>query len=132
MTEAKANPWPDQVKKVVADRAYSLNYQDGVQCRFMPEGAAEGRHALEIHLEMTHSGHPFDLTWFVRYADDPSEGIEFELVAPPHEGGTLWKEQFFQLEPLRDAAQVLPVFMRGYFVGREAADRAAELEAKPD
>ena len=112
--------WAEQVKQVIATRAYSLNYDEGIQCRFMPVKSEGGSHTIEVQLEMTHSGHPFDLSWFVKYADDPSAGIRFELVAPPAEGGLLWQDGYDSLDRLRADAQVLPVFIRGYFVGRRS------------
>ena len=112
--------WAEQVKQVIATRAYSLNYDEGMQCRFMPVKSEAGSHTIEVQLEMTHSGQPFDLTWFVRYADDPSAGIQFELAAPPTEGGVLWTDRYDSLDRLRADAQVLPVFIRGYFVGRKS------------
>jgi hypothetical protein len=72
-------------------------------------------------METTHLGHPFDLQWFVKYADDPGAGIRFELVAPRAEGGVLWNDQYDSLDRLRVDAEVLPAFIRGYFVGRNAA-----------
>ncbi|MSR35715.1 MAG: hypothetical protein EXR95_03580 [Gemmatimonadetes bacterium] len=113
--------WPEQVKKVVSDRAYSLNYDDGVQCRFLPVKSEEGSHTIEILMETTHSGDPYDLQWFVKYADDPAAPIRFQLVAPETEGGVLWSDEYQSLDRLREAAQVLPVFIRGYFVGRRSA-----------
>ena len=58
---------------------------------------------------MTHSGHEFDLTWFVRWTDAEIDGISFELVAPPTEGATIWSEQFGSLPMFRAASDVLPV-----------------------
>jgi hypothetical protein len=113
--------WAEQVKKVVADRAYSLNYDVGMQCRFMPVKSEQGSHTVEILMETTHLGHPFDLSWFVRFADDPLAGIQLELVAPPNEGGVLWQDRYDSLDRLRADAEALPVFIRGYFVGRRAA-----------
>ena len=121
---SEPSSWAEQVKAIIADRAYSLNYDEGMQCRFMPVKSEEGRHTIEIHLEMTHSGHPYDLTWFVRYADLPGT-IESELVAPPAEGGRLWRELITDLDRLKRDAQVLPVFVRGYFVGRASVQAAA-------
>jgi hypothetical protein len=119
MSEATSS-WADQVKKVISDRAYSLNYDVGMQCRFMPVKSEQGAHTIEILMETTHLGHPFDLQWFVRYADDPSAGIQFELYAPAAEGGLLWREDHQSLDRLRADAEALPVFIRGYFVGRNA------------
>lgn len=121
--------WAEQVKQVIADRAYSLNYDEGMQCRFMPMKSEAGSHTIEVLMEMTHSGHPFDLSWLVRFGDDPSSGIRFELAAPPTEGGTLWKDQYDSLDKLRADAQVVPVFIRGYFVGRKAVTNATGAEA---
>jgi hypothetical protein len=112
--------WADEVKETVARRAYTLNYEDGVQCRVLPFRKDEGWHISEICLEMTHAGHPFDLTWFVRWTDDPADAIHFDLVAPPAEGGTLWSEGFVGVPRFAAAAEVIPVFIRGYFVGRES------------
>ena len=116
--------WAEQVKKVVAERAYTLNYEDGIQCRFLPLKSEQGAHTIEVLLETTHMGHPFDLSWFVKCADDAAAGIRFELVAPAGEGGMLWQDQYETLDRLRQDAQVLPVFIRGYFVGRSAAAAA--------
>ena len=112
--------WADQVKKVVSDKAYALNYDVGFQCRFMPIKSEQGRHTIELLMETTHLGHPFDLQWFVRYSDDPGVLIESELVAPGNEGGVLLSEQYESLERLRAAADDMPVFIRGYFVGRSS------------
>jgi hypothetical protein len=116
-------PWSDEVKEAVAKRAFSLNYEDGVQTRVLPLQSAEGRHNWELRLEMTHSGHEFDLTWRVGWTDVEDDGIWFELEAPPNEGATLWREQFTSIAMFRAAADVLPVFIRGYFVGRESVSR---------
>jgi hypothetical protein len=116
-------PWSDEVKESVAKRAFSLNYEDGVQTRVLPPESAEGRHSWELKLEMTHSGHEFDLTWWVRWTDSEADGIAFELVAPPTEGATLWQEKFTSIPMFRAASDVLPVFIRGYFVGRESVSR---------
>ena len=123
--------WAEQVKKVIADRAYSLNYDDGIQCRFMPVKSESGSHTIEVLMETTHMGHPFDLQWFVKYGDDPSAGIRFELVAPASEGGLLWRDQYDSLDRLRKDALVLPVFIRGYFVGRSFVPAAAPAAGQP-
>jgi hypothetical protein len=125
MSEDTTPSWAEQVKKVVSDRAFSLNYEVGMQCRFMPIKSDQGSHTIEILMETTHLGHPFDLQWFVRHGEDPAEGIGFELVAPPAEGGTLWSDRYDSLERLRTDAEILPAFIRGYFVGRSAALSAA-------
>ena len=117
MSEATTS-WTEQVKRVVSERAYSLNYDVGMQCRFMPVKSEQGSHTIEILMETTHLGHPFDLQWFVKFADDPSGGIVFEIVVPPAEGGLLWHDQYDSLDRLRADARDLPVFIRGYFVGR--------------
>ena len=130
MSDGNPTPtWAEQVKKVIADRAYSLNYDEGMQCRFMPVKSEAGSHTIEVQMEMTHSGHPFDLTWRTTHTDDPSGQIVFELIAPPGEGGTLWKDQYDSLERLRADAQVLPVFIRGYFVGRRSVAAATPAPA---
>jgi hypothetical protein len=121
MSETAESSWLEDVKQVIAGRAYVLNYDDGMQCRFMPVKTEEGRHTIEVLMEMTHSGHPFDLRWFVRCGDDSFTPIEFEIVAPEGEGGVLWHTEHRSLDQLRHDAQVLPVFIRGYFVGRSAA-----------
>ena len=120
MSEA-INAWVDEVKEAVAQRAYTLNYEDGVQCRVLTPHSEEGRHTWQIALEMTHSGHAFDLTWSVRWTDSESDGIRFQLIAPETEGGILWDEIFVGVARFSAASDVLPVFIRGYFVGREAA-----------
>ena len=122
MSDAKLT-WADDVKETVAQRAYTLNYEDGVQTRVLPLQSAEGRHTWELKLEMTHSGHEFDLTWLVRWTDAEIDGIWFDLVAPPNEGATIWSEQFVSIPMFRAASEALPVFMRGFFVGRESVRR---------
>jgi hypothetical protein len=112
--------WGDEVKEAVAKRAYSLNYEDGVQTRVLTPESAEGRHSWELKLEMTHAGHEFDLTWIIHWTDAEADGIQFELVAPTTEGGTIWSEHFTSLPVFRAASDVLPVFIRGFFVGRES------------
>jgi hypothetical protein len=129
MSEATSS-WAEQVKKVVSDRAFSLNYEVGMQCRFLPVKSEQGSHTIEILMETTHLGHPFDLHWFVKYADDPGAGVRFELVAPPAEGGMLWHEQHDSIDRLRADAEILPAFIRGYFVGRSAAQSAAASPQK--
>ena len=120
MSEAK-NAWVDDVKESVARRAYTLNYEDGVQCRVLTPRSEEERHTWEVALEMTHSAHPFDLTWSVHWTDSESDGIRLQLIAPEAEGGILWDEVFVGIARFSAASDVLPVFIRGYFVGREAA-----------
>ena len=122
MSEAEVmSAWAAEVKETVAQRAYTLNYEDGVQCRVLPLKSEEGHHSWEISLETTHSGQPFDLTWLVRWTDSQAGGIELKLIAPDAEGGTLWHEAFVSVPHFSAAADVIPVFIRGYFVGREAA-----------
>ena len=65
---------------------------------------------------------PYDSRGF-RFLGSPIDGIQFELVAPPTEGGTIWSEHFTSLPMFRAASDVLPVFMRGFFVGRESVGR---------
>ena len=130
MSEAEAtNPWVEEVKQEVARQAYSLNYDDGIQCRVLPLRKEGDWHVWEIKLETTHSGYPFDLDWFVRWTDQPSDGVDFELVGTAVQGGTLWHERFVGSQRFAMAAQVLPVFLRGYFVGRESASAQAAAEA---
>lgn len=125
MSEA-TNPWVEEVKQAFTSQAYSLNYEHGVQCQVLPL-RQEGEWSIwEINLETTHSGYPFDLTWFVRWTDRPSDGIDFELVGTAAEGGTLWHERFVSTARFSTAAQVLPVFLRGYFVGRKSVTEPAE------
>jgi len=119
MSDAKFT-WAEEVKEAIAKRAYTLNYEDGVQTRVLPPESAEGRHSWELKLEMTHSGHEFDLTWIIRWTEDEGEGIQFELLAPPTDGGRIWSEHFTSLPIFRSASDTLPVFIRGFFVGRES------------
>jgi hypothetical protein len=131
MSEPNAtNPWPDEIKVALEDRAYSLNYVEGVQCRFRPLPDEGETHAIEIFLETTHMGHPFDLTWITRYTNDPATGIDFEISAPENEGGLVWKAYHTTVLALRQDAQAIPVFIRGFFTGRALGLRAAEA-AKP-
>lgn len=120
MSEAATNPWIEEVKQAVTRQAYSLNYDDGVQCRVLPLRQEGEWHVWEISLETTHSGYPFDLTWLVRWTELPSDGIDFELIGTAAEGGSLWHERFISTARFEAAAQVMPVFLRGYFVGRES------------
>jgi len=129
MTDSAAPAWADQVKKIISDRAFTLNYEVGMQCRFMPMKSEQGAHTIEILMETTHLGHPFDLQWFVRYGDDPSAGIRFELVAPADKGGLLWQDDFDALDRLRTDAEALPVFIKGYFVGRNSVAAAPVEQA---
>jgi hypothetical protein len=122
MSDAQVT-WSDQVKESVGKRAFSLNYEDGVQTRVLPLVSAEGRHSWELKLEMTHSGHEFDLTWRVGWSEIEAEGIWFELEAPPTEGAMLWREQFTSISRFKAASDVISVFIRGYFVGRESVSR---------
>ena len=124
----QTSAWLEQIKKVIADRAYTLNYDDGVQSRFMPPKSENGQHTIEVLLETTHMGHPFDLTWFVKCGDDASTPIKFEIVSP--EGGTVWSETTKNVDKLRWDAWVIPVFIRGYFAGRETALKAAAEKAE--
>ena len=126
MTEPNPpSAWAEQVKKIVSDRAYTLNYDVGMQCRFMPVKSEQDAHTIEILMETTHLGHPFDLQWFVKYTNDEDDGIRFEVVAPPGEGGTLWDEHLGSLDRLRAEGLALPAFIRGYFVGRNAMSARA-------
>lgn len=120
--------WPEQVEKIVADRAYTLNYEDGLQCRFAPIRSEGGVHTVEIFLETSHSGDPFDLLWFVKCGDDASVPIRFEVVAPDAEGAVLWRDDFATLDRLRRNAEALPIFIRGYFAGRKAGLAAASAK----
>ena len=83
---------------------------------------------------MTHSGQAFDLTWLVKFTDSPDTGIYFELFAPPVGGGNLWTEHYGTVAKLRQDAEALPVFIRGYFVGRNsvAVGEIAEANTTPD
>ena len=129
MTDSAAPAWADQVKKIISDRAFTLNYEVGMQCRFMPMKSEQGAHTIEILMETTHLGHSFDLQWFVKYTDEPAGGIRFELVAPADKGGLLWREEHDSLERLRADAEALPTFIRGYFVGRNSVATASVAQA---
>lgn len=120
------NAWTDEIKLALEDRAYSLNYNEGVQCRFRFLPTEDPNRTIEIFLETTHSGHPFDLTWLIRYTDNPAAGIDFELIAPPQEGGMLWKAHHDTVLAMRHDAHAIPVFIRGFFVGRAVAVRATD------
>ena len=128
------NAWTEEVTKAVADRAYSLNYEEGMSCRFRPIPSEDGTRSIEIFLEMTHSGQAFDLTWLIKFTDNPDTGIDFELFAPPVGGGTLWAEHCSTVAKLKEDAQAIAVFIRGYFVGRNsvAVGALAEAETTPD
>lgn len=126
MTEPQANPWSDQIKVALEDRAYSLNYAEGVQCRFRELPVENGLKTIEIFLETTHMGYPFDLTWLTRYTDDPTRGIDFELSAPADEGGLLWQAQHDSVQKFREDAHAIPIFIRGFFVGRATAPKPAQ------
>ena len=128
------NAWTEDVTKVVAARAYSLNYEEGMSCRFRPIPSEDGSRTIEVLLEMTHSGQAFDLTWLVKFTDSPDTGIQFELFAPPVGGGNLWTEHRGTVAELREDAQALPVFIRGYFIGRNSvtAGEMAEASTPPD
>ncbi len=120
------NPWVDQVKTALGDRAYSLNYSEGMQCRYRELPLDGATRTIEIFLETTHAGHPFDLTWLTRCTDDPASGIDFDLSAPANEGGVLWQAHHDTLLGFRGDAHAIPVFIRGYFLGRAVAARIAE------
>ena len=128
------NAWTEDVTKAVADRAYTLNYEEGMSCRFRPIPSEDGSRTIEVLLEMTHSGQAFDLTWLVKFTASPDAGIDFELFAPPVGGGNLWTEHYDTVAKLREDAEALPVFIRGYFVGRNsvAIGEAAEASTPPD
>ena len=128
------NAWTEDVTKAVADRAYTLNYEEGMSCRFRPIPSEDGFRTIEVLLEMTHSGQAFDLTWLVKFTDSPDAGIDCELFAPPVGGGNLWTEHYDTVAKLREDAEALPVFIRGYFVGRNsvAIGEAAEASTPPD
>jgi hypothetical protein len=124
----QTSAWVEQIKKIIADRAYTLNYDDGVQSRFMPARTEGGQHVIEVLLETTHMGHPFDLKWLVTCGDDASAPIRFEIVSP--EGGVVWRETHRSVDKLRWDAQVIPTFIRGFFAGRASvADKPAEAPA---
>ena len=128
------NAWTEDVTKVVADRAYTLNYEEGMSCRFRPIPSEDRSRTIEILLEMTHSGQAFDLTWLVKFSDDPATGIDFELFAPPIGGGNLWVEHHDAVSTFKEDAQAISVFIRGYFVGRNSVptEEIAEENPTPD
>lgn len=126
---SEPNAWIDQVTVALEDRAYSLNYNEGVQCRYRKLPMEGAIHTIEIFLETTHAGHPFDLTWLTRFSEDPGAGIDFDLSAPANEGGLLWRAHHDTVEAFRLDAHAMPVFVRGFFIGRAVAARVAE-EAK--
>ena len=128
MTEGKT--WKDEVEKVVVDRAYALNYEEGVQCRFMPTKSQDGAHTMELLFDMTHSGHPFDLSWMVRFTDTPGDEIRTELIAPENEGGTLTRHRHDSTARLEAEGRGLAPFIRGYFVGRSSVSPAAVTESE--
>lgn len=127
MTEPKnePNPWVLSVQKAVGDRAYTMVYDIGFQCQVLPLRSDEGAHTMEIRIDMTHSGFPFDLTWRVSFTDRTADGIVHELLAPEHAGGSLWKQGYASVEELAPELAGLPFFIRGYFVGRETAAASA-------
>jgi hypothetical protein len=126
---SEENAWIEQVKVALEDRAYSLNYNEGMQCRFRQLPLEGATRTIEILLETTHAGHPFDLIWLTRFTDDPAAGIAFDLSAPPNEGGVLWQAHHDTVLKFREDAHAIPVFVRGFFLGRAVAARIAE-EAK--
>lgn len=119
------NAWTEEVKTAIADRAYTLNYDEGMSCRFRPLPSEDRSRTIEVYLETTHLGQPFDLTWLVRFTDSPETGIDFDLVAPADAGGSLWKNHYDTVAKLKDDAYVLPFFIRGYFVGRDSVATGA-------
>lgn len=131
---SEGNAWTEDVTKVVADCAYTLNYEVGMSCRFRQLPSEDGSRTIEVFLEMTHSGQEFDLTWLVKFTDSPDAGIHFELFAPPIGGGNLWVEHRGTVADLRADTRALPVFIRGYFIGRNsvATGEMAEASTPPD
>lgn len=133
---SEGNSWQDEVRQAVADRAYALNYEEGIQCRVMPSTPPEGEEGeegqeqqgprtMEVYLDLPHGGHPFGLTWMVTYTDRSVDGIAMELVAPTEEGGSLWQTHYATIDRFRTAAHGLPLFINGFFAGRDSVQTEA-------
>jgi nitroreductase len=110
--------WKTQLEEVIAKQALAMNYEYGITCRVTPTDSRDGKHTLALALDLTHSGHEFDLEWSVTFGDRPEDGIRSRLVGPESHGGTLMEESHHSLDDFRKALAGLPYIVHGFFAGR--------------
>ena len=109
-----------EVEDILAKQALALNYEYGMTSRIMATESAQGSHMIQLMLDLTHSSLEFDMVFIVRFADDASKGISWELVAPDNAGGKVWTELHRGIADFRKAVSGLPFFVQGFFAGRAA------------
>ena len=114
-----------EVEELLAKQALALNYEYGMTSRIMPTESKAGSHSVQLLLDLTHSSLDFDMAFTVRFADDASGGVSWELTAPEGQGGTVWHETQRSREDFRRAVVGLPFYVQGFFAGRASRDAAA-------
>jgi hypothetical protein len=121
-SEPQSKSFKTEVEELLAKQALALNYQYGMTSRIMPTESKEGSHTVQLLLDLTHSSLDFDMAFTVRFADDPSRGVFWELVAPDAAGGKVWQETQRSADDFRRAVAGLPYFVQGFFAGRASRD----------
>jgi nitroreductase len=110
--------WKSQIEEAVAKQALAMNYEYGITCRVMPLRSENGTHTATLSLDLTHSGHDFDLEWAVSFGDRPEDGLRSRLLGPEAIGRTLSDDSHRSLDELRRALAGLPYLVQGFFTGR--------------
>jgi hypothetical protein len=121
----QAKSFKSEIEETLAKQALALNYEYGMTSRIMATESAQGTHMIQLMLDLTHSSLDFDMVFIVRFADEPSKGITWELVAPDNVGGKVWTEVHRGLEDFKRAVAGLPFYVQGFFAGRAAKDAVA-------
>jgi hypothetical protein len=127
LSMSQENTWPKDVEAIVAEQALAMNYEHGITCRVLPLREEDGKHVIELALDLTHSSHDFDLTCVVRFTDAATSGVTTELVAPDG-SGKLWEESYWNANDFKRAASGLPFFVHGFIAGRKSHEAAASSE----
>lgn len=121
----QAKGFKSEIEEILAKQALALNYEYGMTSRIMATESAEGSHMIQLMLDLTHSSLDFDMVFIVRFGDDASGGISWELVAPDHAGGKVWADVHRGVDDFRKAVTGLPYYVQGFFAGRAARDAVA-------
>ena len=130
MDQAKAKPFKTEVEEALAKQALALNYEYGMTSRILPTETKDGTHTIQLMLDLTHSSLDFDLVFTVRFGDDPSRGVSWELAAPDGAGGKVWEEVNRGAEDLRRAVTGLPFYVQGFFAGRASLGAAGQVHGR--
>jgi hypothetical protein len=65
------------------------------------------------------------MVFSVRFFDDASRGVSWDLVGPDTAGGKVWEEVNRSADDFRRAVAGLPFYVQGFFAGRGSRDAVA-------